>query len=257
MYTSKKLALAAALTLMGINGAQASLVNALTATGHEAILSVVNKITNASVMQDLGEFRGDVLPGDTYALDALVSQFISDAGGLSNITFAVTAGGATGGTAAGTYLHSSANALLDSGTSSDGPQNSTRGNVLTNRQTLITGLNNSNPLETNTAVNGAYGPFTGGAPNYLANNAYRWGYSSGANSTTYSTLGDATSDLFLYTIAFLGSNSGNSNVISLGSKATLNGSQLVISSVVPVPAAVWLMGSALGLLGVIRRRVAA
>jgi len=260
MRTSKKLALAAALTAMGIGGANASIIIAQSATGSESILSVVNKTTNASVMQDLGELRADVLPGDAYTLDQVVLDFITAAGGLSNISFAVTGGGALNSTAAGQYLHSSSNANLDTGSATDGPANSIRGGFLTSRQSLVTGLNNTNIDDTDTANNLAYGPFSAGAPNYTANNAYRWGIASGPAATTFNTLGDAVNDLFLYTIQFGSTSTGNGNVIDRLAKASLDlnnpefGSRLVISAV-PVPAAVWLMGSALGLLSVVRRRV--
>jgi hypothetical protein len=188
----------------------------------------------------------------------LITDFITAAGGLANVTFAVTGGGALNSTAAGRYLHSSANADLDTGLTTDGPANSIRGSFLSNRQALVTGLNNTNLDDTDTANNFAYGPFTGGVPNYTANNTFRWGIASGAGAVTFNTLGDALNDLFLYTIQFGSTSTGNGNLIALESKAKLQlddpqfGSRLVIepTTVIPLPASVWLLGTAVaGLVG--------
>jgi len=253
----KQLTLGTALALVGVQAAQASVIIAQSTTGSEVLLSVVNKNTNASVLQDLGVLRDDLTPGDSFTLDAIITDFITAAGGLANVTFAVTGGGALNSTAAGRYLHSSGNNALDTGATTDGPANSIRGAFLSNRQALVTGLNNTNLGDTDTNNNFAYGPFTAGVPNYTANNTFRWGIASGAAATTFNTLGEGLNEIFLYAIQFGSTSTGNGNVIGLNLKALLRfndpevGSRLEVTAV-PLPASIWLLGTAVA--GVIGRR---
>ena len=112
---------------------------------------------------------------------------------------------------------------------------------------------------TSGTTNLTYGPFIAGSgsPNYLDGLHDNWQ----SGDFAFSNLAAGTDNLYLYAVQFTSANIGLRNFTPFkdGLFATLNlaSSQLQIGPVVPVPAAVWLFGSAIGLLGVIRRRVVA
>ncbi len=94
-----------------------------------------------------------------------------------------------------------------------------------------------------------------GSPNYLDGLHDTW--QSGDFAFSNLTTGDTT--LYLYNVVFSSANLGFAAITSLNglfANLNLSTSQLQIGPVVPVPAAAWLFGSAMGLLGVLRRRTA-
>jgi len=244
-------ALASALALLGVSGAEASIITPISVGGSEIVATFVNRTTGASIAQDLGVQRTGLNIGDSFNLDAGVISFIL-ATGVADLDLAVIGGGAPNGTSAGSYIQSSANGSFNT----LAVANSTKGTWLSNLGNYVTNLNNTNPGDTNTAVNNGYGPFNAGpSPNFIGGNHNKWGTAA----SNLNNLGAATNDLFLYVVNFAASFTGNSviNPLEGGAKAFLNLNsnqlQIVSTAAVPVPAAVWLFGSALGVLGGLRR----
>jgi hypothetical protein len=232
-----------------MTGAQASIISGTAAGGSEAVLTFVNAAGD-SISQDLGEQVAAINAGDNYSLSAAVLAFISTAGGAANVTYGIIAGNST----TRSYLTSSASATF-----ADDVQvaNSAKSLWASSLNGLIQNLNQGDA--TPTATNLTYGSFlTGsGSPNYLDGGHDNWQ----SGDFAFSNLGSGADPLLLYTTTFSTSNIGLVSFTTFkdGLFATLNltSNQLQIGPVVPVPAAVWLFGSAMGLLGVIRRRVAA
>jgi hypothetical protein len=246
---TKKLATASTLALLGMTGAQASIISGSAVGGSEVVLTFVNA-NGDSISQDLGEQVAAIAAGDTYSLSAAVLGFISSAGGAANVTYGIIAGNST----TRTYLTSSA-----STTFADDVQvaNSAKSLWASSLNGFIQNLNQGDG--TPAATNLTYGSFLAGSgsPNYLDGLHDNWQ----SGDFAFSNLGSAADPLLLYTTTFSSSNIGLVPFTAFkdGLFATLNltSSQLEIGPVIPVPAAVWLFGSAIGLLGVIRRRVAA
>ncbi len=243
---SKKLAMASALALLGAAGAQASIVSGTAAGGSEAVATFVNA-NGDSISVDLGEQLAAINQGDSYSLSAGVLSFITAAGGPANVTYGIIAGN----TGARNYLTSSA-----SFTFADDVQvaNSAKSLWASSLNGLIQNLNQGDA--TPAATNLTYGPFLAGSgsPNYLDGLHDNWQ----SGDFAFSTLANALDPLLLYTTTFSTSNIGLVNFSAfkggLSARLDFGSNQLQI---IPVPAAVWLFGSAMGLLGVIRRRVAA
>jgi hypothetical protein len=84
------------------------------------------------------------------------------------------------------------------------------------------------------------------SPGVPAINAWSTAISAGSQTVTYSVLPDTTLAAGTYVLQVRGLVSGTSNGSYSG----------VINTVVPVPAAVWLFGSALGMLAWVRRKAA-
>jgi hypothetical protein len=254
----KPIAAAAALVALGSGAAQASIISVTASGGSESLLNVVDNATSASMSLDLGDQISGLQLGDTFTLGQPLIDFINGAGGLSGIRFSVIAGSATNGTSASTYLHSTDNPGVSS------LANAVRGTWFSNFNNYVGQLNASNPGDTNTAVNNSYGAFaSGNAANYITAGTDDWGTAStcAANDNVCNLVaGTQSANLFL--VNFGTSPTGFANIQRLqGSTdaiATIDlpAGVLRIGPVVPVPAAVWLFGSALGLLGVIRRRLA-
>jgi hypothetical protein len=254
----RKFGTVSALTLLGISGANASILNVTAAGGSEALLSVVDG-TGASVTLDIGDQVANIAGGNTYSLTSAVTDFIAAAGGLSGVKFALISGSATNGTSAAQYLNSSDNSSLTS------IANGVRGTWYSKLSDYITKLNTID----GTAGNLTYGPISSGSNgNYVSPGGYDdWGTAGTCisnNNVCNLVAGDQSA--FLYLVNFGTAPAGFATIDGIGgivagagTAATahldLATSQLVISSVVPVPAAAWLFVSAMGLLRVTRRRV--
>ncbi|MBN8279606.1 MAG: VPLPA-CTERM sorting domain-containing protein [Gammaproteobacteria bacterium] len=243
---TKKLAAMSTLALIGVSGAQASIISGSASGGSEAVATFVNA-NGDSISLDLGEQMAAINNGDNYSLSAEVLSFIAAAGGPANITYGIIAGSTT----ARTYLTSSA-----SFTFADDQQvaNSAKSLWASSLNGFIQNLNQGDA--TPPATNLTYGSFLAGtgSPNYIDGGHDNWQ----SGDFAFSNLGAATDPLLLYTTTFSTSNIGLVNFTlfkaGLYAKLDFNSNQL---QVIPVPAAVWLFGSAMGLLGVARRRAVA
>lgn len=253
-----RLATASALAMLGTGAAQASVIGITAAGGSETLLNIVANSDSSSISLDLGDQIGQLAIGDTFALGQNVVDFITNAGGLGGIRFSVIAGGAANGTSVASYLHSTDNASVTS------LANGVRGTWFTNYNNLVASrLNASNPGDVDTSVNAVYGPFASGVNgNYVTNGTDDWGTASTcvANDNVCNLVaGTLSANLFV--VNFGTSPTGFASVQrllnSLDATATLDldAGVVRIGSVVPVPAAVWLFGSAIGLLGAVRRRL--
>ncbi|MDP2322724.1 MAG: hypothetical protein Q8N51_01680 [Gammaproteobacteria bacterium] len=248
---TKKLAAMSTLALLGVSGAQASIISGTAVGGSEAVATFVN-VNGDSISLDMGEQVAAINAGDNYSLSAAVLNFISTAGGAANVTFGIIAGSST----TRSYLTSSA-----SPTFADDVMvaNSAKSLWASSLNGFIQNLNQGDA--TPGATNLTYGPFLAGSgsPNYLDGLHDNWQ----SGDFAFSNLGSALDPLLLYTTTFSSSNIGLVPFTTFkdGLFATLNlaSNQLQIGpAVVPIPAAVWLFGSAVvGLLGVTRRRVVA
>ncbi len=251
---AKTLGTVSALTLLALSNANATTLNATAVGGSESLLTITNG-TNESITQDLGKQIAQLIAPDAIALTQDVVSFITAAGGLANVKFAVIAGQATNGTSTATYLHSSNNAGMTN------LSNGIRGTWFSTVTSFITALNTSDPA----AGNIDYGPFTAGAGGnyFLGQGRDDWGTAGTCqgNDNVCNLVG-GNEEAILRLVNF-GTNALQfANVQPLlaaqgGARAYLDlaNSNLVITAV-PVPAAVWLFGSAIGLLTVARRRMA-
>jgi hypothetical protein len=244
---TKKLATVSALAMLGATGAQASIISGGAAGGSEAVATFVNVNTGDSISLDLGEQVAGITSGDNYSLSSAILSFISAAGGAANVTYGIIAGSST----TRSYLTSSA-----SFTFADDVQvaNSAKSLWASSLNGFIQNLNQGDATPPGTNL--TYGPFLAGSgsPNYLDGLHDNWQ----SGDFAFSNLGSALDPLLLYTTTFSTSNIGlvpfTTFKDGLYARLDFGTNQLQI---IPVPAAVWLFGSAMGLLGVIRRRVAA
>ncbi len=246
---TKRLAALSAMAMLGVSGAQAAIITGSSPGGSEAIATFVNS-NGDSISQDLGVQISGIGSAAAYNLTSGVLSFIGVAGGLANVTYGIIAGNTT----TRNYLTSSAAADFgDNVQVAESAKSLWAGSL----GGLIQNLNQGDPSPT--SANLGYGPFLAGSgsPNYLDGLHDNW--TSG--DFQFSNLAAGTDSLYLYTVQFTSANIGLRSFVpvSNGIFATVNlaSSQLQIGQVVPVPAAVWLLGSALGLLGVARRRVMA
>jgi hypothetical protein len=238
----KNTPIAVAIALLGTTAAQASILAPTAAGGSEAVLWVIRNSDSSAVAQDLGLQIGQVnLATLPVNLDPLVSGFITASGGLSGVTYSVTAAAVTGST--GTYLTT----LLNSPppTIKNGVINGTWKSAITN--TSVGALNSGDA--TPTATNNAYGAF----PATDLTNPTLSGFNLWGSSTDNTGPGDG--DLYLNKYVTGTSPTGNAavNAPFPDLRARLTADQLQF---VPVPAAAWLFGSAIGLLGLARRKSA-
>lgn len=242
---TKKMAAMSTLAVLEMTGAQASIIAGTAAGGSEAVATFVNA-NGDSISLDLGEQMAAINAGDNYSLGAAVLSFISVAGGAANVTYGIIAGNST----SRNYLTSSASATF-----ADDVQvaNSAKSLWASSLNGFIQNLNQGDA--TPAATNLTYGSFLAGSgsPNYLDGLHDNWQ----SGDFSFSNLGGALDPLLLYTTTFSSSNIGLVPFTTFkgGLYATLDftSNQLQI---VPVPAAVWLFGSTIGLLGIVRRRLA-
>lgn len=252
----RKLVAASVMAFLGTSGAQASIIGVTAAGGSEALLNIVSNSDSSSISLDLGAQTAAIGDGSFFTLPQGVLDFISGAGGLSGVRFSVIAGGATNGTSAATYLHSSDNAALTN------LANGVRGTWFTNFNGLIANrLNASNPTDTETAVNGLYGSFASGVNgNYVSNGTDDWG-TAGATCGTISdnqcNLVAGTDQAKLFLINFGTSPTGFATITDFagGTFASIDvqAARLNISAI-PAPAAFWLAATAFGVAGSRMRR---
>ncbi len=235
----KGLAALSTLAMLGVTGAEASIIAANAAGGSEAVLSFVN-VAGDSISQDLGEQVATINGGDNYSLSAGVLSFISAAGGIANVTYGIVAGNTT----SRNYLTSSGNAtFLDDITIANGVKSNWAGSI----NGLVVNLNNGDATPTSTNL--TYGPFAAGSgtSNYLDGGYNNW--ASGDFALDNLAAGNTT--LYLYNVAFAVANLGSATITGfnggLFANLNLSTSQLQIgpTAVVPAPAAVWLLGTAL------------
>jgi len=240
---TKKLATVSALAILGTTGAQASILSGTAPGGSEALATFVNA-NGDSISLDLGEQVAGIAFGDTYALSTSVLNFISAAGGAANVTFGIIAGNTVGRS----YLTASASTTFADDVQVAESAKSLWGSSLNG---LIQNLNDGDL--TPPATNLSYGPFLAGSgsPNYLDGLHDNWQ----SGDFAFSNLAAGTDPLYLYTVQFTSANIGLRNFTAFkdGLFATLDLANSQVQ-IVPVPAAVWLFGSALGLMGVMRRR---
>jgi hypothetical protein len=263
-----RLAAAVALAVFG-GAAHASVLNLTASGGSEAVLTITNSSNASTISQDIGDQIGQLAIGDSFALDSSVLSFISGAGGLGGVKFALVAGQAASGsaTAAGLYLTSSPNAAFSA------PSAGGKGTWFSTANNFYNQLNGTNPSDLDPNVDAAYGAFASGASgNFLSGSSTGtdfmadWGQSGTCPVTTQCDLVGGVLSAALYRVAFSTSVSAPAAVTKFLDNG-LNGGALArldlangllrieaVNAAVPVPAAVWLMGSAVGLMGLVRRR---
>jgi hypothetical protein len=212
------------------------------ASGTEAIITFVNA-NNDSIAFDTGDL--DLQAGDFYALPTAVVNFIGAAGGAGGVNFGLIRGNST----TRNYVTTSVSDVFETVEVA----NSFRNPFASAVGQYAQDLNASVPSTPNSA-NDVYGPFlTGtGSPNYIDAGYDTWQ----TGNFEFSNLGLGTQDLFLYAIQFaLGASQlGFATVTELGGAnpllARLNLAQgrveiATAGEVVPAPAALWLLGTAL------------
>lgn len=251
-------AILAGLALIGAN-AQATVTGITAAGGTSGLLSFVNA-DSASVTLDIGEQLGAIAIGDSYDLTTDIISFISAAGGLSGVRVALIAGSAPNGTSAGTYLQSSANNAPTGPPLGGNLANAVRGTWFANLNTFVTRLNTSDPSATNVD----FGPFSSGENgNYVSGSHEDWGQ---AGTCTGNVLGcntaAGTADLFLYVLNFgtAATSFATQTKLGGGAKAVVDLAaaklNIVATTVVPAPPALWLLATAVGAVAVRSRRKA-
>lgn len=230
----KQLAAVSALALLGAGASQASIIGAGVGGGSEAIATFVNA-TGDSISLDLGTQLGSLAPG-SFALTTSITNFITAAGGAANVTFGII----SGEVGIRTYLTSAASATFNQDVQL---ANSAKGLWSSSINGIVQNLNQGDATPTTTHL--AYGPFLAGSgsPNYLDGLHDNW--QSGDFAFSNLVAGNASG--YLYKVIFSSANLGFAPITSLGLKFDLGASAISVASttVVPAPAAVWLLGSAL------------
>jgi hypothetical protein len=231
----KQLAALTALALAGTGAAQASIISGASVGGSEAVATFVNG-NGDSISLDLGKQLSAIVAGDSFALTSSINSFITAAGGASSVTFGIIAGEVS----TRTYLTSSASETFDQDVQL---ANSAKGLWSSTLNGLVGDLNLGDATPTST--NNGYGPFLAGSgsPNLLDGVYDTW--QSGDFAFSNLVAGNATG--FLFKVVFSSANIGFAPIESLGLKFDLgaNGISVASTTVVPAPAAVWLLGTAL------------
>ncbi|MDP2322722.1 MAG: hypothetical protein Q8N51_01670 [Gammaproteobacteria bacterium] len=226
----KQFAAVSALALLGTGAAQASIIGGGVTGGSEAVATFVNA-NGDSISLDLGKQLAAIVAGDSFALTTSINSFIMAAGGAANVTFGIIAGEI----GPRIYLTSAASGAFDTDVQL---ANSAKGLWSSSVNGLVQNLNQGDA--TPTTSNLAYGPFLAGSgsPNYLDGLHDNW--QSGDFAFSNLVAGNATG--YLYKVIFSSANLGFAPITSLGLKFDLGASAI---TVVPAPAAVWLLGTAL------------
>ena len=239
MKSFKSIATASALILSS-GLASAAVIGPSTPTGSEVLLSIVDNATNDSITIDLGKTIDQLVVGDVFSLGATGENFIASAGGLSNVSYGVIAG-KTQDFINKQFLTSS---LVD--LTGKAVANATKGTWENSIIQLTGNLNASDA--SGPEVNNTYGPFGDdlSSPNYISGGHFNW--QTGDSDLSTLALGDQSMGLYTYDLSGFG---GVSNANAVLAPVELSETSL---SIVPIPAAVWLFGSALlGMFGAGRR----
>lgn len=234
----KQLAALSALALIGSGAAQAAIIAPSVPGGSEAVATFVNG-NGDSISLDLGKQLSALAAGDSFALTSSINSFISAAGGAASVTFGIIAGEAS----IRSYLTSATSATFNEDVQL---ANSAKGLWLSVVNGVVGDLNASNEADTNTANNISYGPFLAGSgsPNYLDGVYDTWQ----SGDFAFSNLVAGNSTGYLYNVVFSSANLGFAPITPLGLKFDLGANGISIAdatAVVPAPAAVWLLGTAL------------
>lgn len=240
MNAIKGIATASALIALSSTSALASVIGPANPGGSEVILSLVNISTNDSMSIDLGKTMGQLVVGDSFSLSAEAQGFIASAGGLSGIQYGLQAGD-TSNFSTNTFLTSSTGDL-----GAKAVANATKGTWSNSIIQLSGNLNAGD--ESGTEVNNTYGPFDDGvgSPNFMTGGHFNWQ----TGDADLNTLANGTEQTALFQYSLTGF-VGTSFAQQVLAPVELSGDKL---SIVPIPAAVWLFGSALmGLFGAGRR----
>ncbi|MBL8200200.1 MAG: hypothetical protein JNK40_04435 [Chromatiales bacterium] len=231
----KKLAALSTLALIGTGAAQASVITPGTPGGSEVVATFVNG-NGDSISLDLGKQLAGIVAGDSFALTSSITSFIAAAGGAANVSFALIAGEP----GARTYLTSAGSETFNEEVQ---PGNNAKGLWSSTVTGLVTNLNQDDA--TATSANLAYGPYPSGSgtSNYLDGGYDTWQ----SGDFQFSNLAPGNASTYLFKVVFGLANIGLITPESLGLKVDISGSSLAVSSttVVPAPAAVWLLGTAL------------
>ena len=233
--TLKTLAVTSAL-VFGASAANAAIVSPNTAGGSEVVLSIVNDTTGDSISIDLNVLAGDLALGQSYSLSSGAQTFISDAGGLAGVSYGVIAGDTSDFNT--NIFQTSSNLDL----SGELVANATKGTWSNSINGLINNLNGNTPTDE------TYGVFNSGvgSPNYLDGGHDLW--QTGVSNLSNLSNGLETQQLWQYSLSGFAGFTGAQN---LGLPLELTDTSL---NIVPIPAAVWLFGSALmGMFGAARR----
>lgn len=238
----KKMTTAAAIALLGTTAAQASITAPGSAGGSEAVLWVIRNSDSSAIAQDLGlKISQFVTPTtDLVNLDPLVANFISAAGGLSGVTYSVTAADI----ASRTYLTSLLS--IPPPPLKNGVINGTWNSAISNSSVGALNAGDASP----TSANNAYGPFDASDfTNPITSGFSLWG------SSTDNT-GPGTADLYIFTYVAGTAPTGDAAVYTPFGNGRVRLTANNQLQLVPVSAAAWLFASAVSLLGMARRKSA-
>ncbi len=231
----KQLAAVSALAMLGTGAAQASIIGADVAGGSEAVATFVNA-NGDSISLDLGLRMADLAAGNSFSLTTSINNFITAAGGKANITFGIIAGEV----ATRTYLTSAASETFDTDVQL---ANSAKGLWSSSINGLVGNLNLGDATATTTNL--SYGAFLAGSgsPNYIDGGHDNWQ----SGDFAFSNLVAGNASAYLFRVVFSSANLGFAPNASLNLKFDLGASAISVASttVVPAPAAVWLLGTAL------------
>lgn len=264
-----KLKLIAAAALFAVAGqASASIANGASGNG-ELFLSVYDSVAQVSYARDLGITMNDFMAaGSTagysmnFAADTLLQSAFASLNGLK---WNVVAADSTGGTAVGgqRYL-STTNATLAT------VKNAKNSNLTTGMSSVDNYINASNARGTqggtssSTAINGSntavaaegFAYFQNGFANWISNTTFDSTALVGGSLGFVSMQASSTNGLSKISATQFGSVDGVATW-TLASNGDLSYSVPAPVSAVPVPAALWLLGSGLiGMVGVARRKSA-
>jgi len=237
---------------------QASAAVATAASGNgDLLLVVTDTTTGATFYQDLGKSVSQMLPSNNASFSVGVGGDSNYAAllaqqGMDQLDFAVIAG-AYGASAP---LGGANDYLTTSGTQTYGPSTITNSNL---QNWNLINQNVYNPLTSATeSASGSFyfSPGSGG-PLYSSTSGL-WTWNGKTSINTIAPVGTTASNLFFLT----GSGLSGHATPTLEGTATFNSGVFTFTSnntsAVPLPAAVWLLGSGLaGLIGVGRRRSSA